>query len=134
MLAVNKRIALSTFVILVSLLCHGETPAKVTVCDLYQNAPKYDKQLVEVRGRVGFGFEDFTLNAGDCRIQEPSVYDPSANGWSPSVWLEFGGDIGAPVTYCCGSHDRKPGTDIEIQGIRIPVQHDIEFERFVKLI
>ncbi len=122
------------FVVLVCVFCFGKTPAKVTVCDLYQNAPKYNKQLVEVRGRVGFGFEDFTLSAADCKIKDPSIYDPSEYGGLPSVWLEFGGDIEAPITYCCGSHERKKGADIEVEGIKIPVQWDIELERFVRLV
>lgn len=129
MLSVKKPAALLLFTVLCSAFCFAELPARVTLCELYQNAPKYDKQVVEVRGRVGFGFEDFTLNPVDCKVEDASVYD----GW-PTVWLEFGGDVEAPITYCCGSHERKQGVDIEVEELRIPIRKDIEFQRFVRLV
>jgi hypothetical protein len=131
---IHSAVFVAAVITLACTFSFAETPITLSVCELYQHAPKYNKKLVEVRGIVGFGFENFTLNAADCKLDEPSVFDPSVYKSSPDVWLEFGGDLEAPVTYCCGSHRRKKGVDLKVDGVTVPLQKDSEFARFLELL
>lgn len=99
-----------------------ETPADVTPCQLASDPPKYNQKLVRVRSRVTLGFEDFSLYPADC---------PDARF---QVWLAFGGDVETPTIYCCGSHARRPGRDLKVEGFRIPLAKDASFDRFLKLL
>ncbi len=82
-------------------------------------------KLVRVRGRVSIAFEEFSLDSTECGASA------SVPGSTP-VWLNYGGDEGAPTVYCCGDHSRKPGDLPEYQGKPIPLFRDdqlVEFSR-----
>jgi hypothetical protein len=58
------------------------TGEKVSICALQADPAAYNHKVIEVRGVVSHGFEDFTLS--DPRCQRRS-----------GIWLEYGGRVNA---------------------------------------
>jgi hypothetical protein len=105
----------------------ASSPMDATVCDLMAQPSKYNGQLVRVRGQISIAFEDFSLFDKDC-----SHMEAKERNWGSGVWLNYGGDEGAPTVYCCGDHSRKKGELIEIEGRTLPLLRDkqmLEFRR-----
>lgn len=101
---------------------HGETPEKITACQLKNDPAAYRHKLVEIEGFVSHGFEDFTF------------FDPNCP-YSPMIWLEYGGTAASGTTYCCGvSNARSRPKELSVEGIRMPLIDDPQFRRFDKLI
>jgi hypothetical protein len=101
------------------------TPLNVTICDLIRNAKSYDGRLVNVRGHVAFAFEDFGITDSACDIDFSSAKTTEA-----PIWLTYGGDEQDPAVYCCGSHHRRKGTDLTIEGHTVPLIRDGAYREF----
>lgn len=97
----------------------------VDLCDLIHHAKSYDGQMIRVRGHVIFEFEDFSLDDSACHTASTRAAKDEKG-----VWLTFGGDEAEIATYCCGSQDRKRGTDLEIAGHKVGLLRDEEFYQF----
>lgn len=99
-----------------------QEPQKVSTCELKNNASAYNHKLVQVTSFVSHGFEDFTLQDPDC----DSKLD---------VWLEYGGKSASGTMYCCGVTDaRTRPTQVEVEGISIPLLEDENCRQFDKLL
>lgn len=59
----------AAFLLAVPLRSYANDSAALTPCDLLNDPAKYNKQTVQVRGRVSVAFEDFTLATPDCDSQ-----------------------------------------------------------------
>ena len=68
-----------------------ETPLHVTTCELQRHPGQFEGKLVELRGIVTRGFEDFTVRDPDT----PPFSEPCGT----PVWLERGGDGKGPRAY-----------------------------------
>jgi hypothetical protein len=102
-------------------VCHAEEPIKVTLCKLLQNPDAYNRKLIEIRGSVSRGFEDFTLSDQACHN-------------SRSIWLEFGGKRNSETIYCCGvSRDPTRARSLVVEGVETSLVEDELFLRFQKL-
>lgn len=96
---------------------------EVDLCDLIHHAKSYDGRMIRVRGHVIFEFEDFSLDDSACHSGAAAAHDKGA-------WLTFGGDEPEIATYCCGSQNRKKGTDLEVAGHKVRLIRDAEFYKF----
>ncbi len=101
------------------------SPHEVDLCDLIRNAKSHDGQLISVRAHVIYEFENFTLDDSRCRIGRTS---PTTE---KGIWVTFGGDEPEIATFCCGSHKRKPGDDLDLAGRKVPLVRDEEFSRLL---
>lgn len=97
---------------------------EVSACSLIKDPLTYHHKLVRVSSRISFGFEDFTLAAGECHSKEKH----------DAVWLEFGGDVDSQTVYCCGDHSRPKNVDIQLDGYSLPLRRDIHLEEFLRLL
>src|SRR5262249_12662089 len=108
------------------LLCcasvHAESAAQITPCELIRNPGAYDRAVVTVRAAVKIGFEDSLLIA-NCGKSDRT-----------SVWVTFGGDVEAPIVFCCGDHSRKPGSVVTVDDQEVGLQKDAEFEKYFRLL
>lgn len=99
----------------------AEEGVRVGVCELAREAGRFEGKLVEVTGFVSRGFEEFVLWAPEC-------------GEEGQIWLEYGGRVGAGTVYCCGVEARrKRARDLEVAGVRIPLERDAAFREFDRL-
>jgi hypothetical protein len=98
-----------------------EIPSVVTLCDLKTNPDKYDRKLVEIRGRVDLAFENFSIGDETC-----DQYPP--------VWVMMGGDVGGWTASTFNDLERKPGTIVKVEGIKIPLQKDASLQDFARLV
>jgi hypothetical protein len=96
-------------------------PLQVTVCELENHPSKYDRMLVEVRGRIYFSKFDFSIE---------SACTPHSQG---RVWVDLGGDITSPREYwnIGGSLPKQKGSNVQVRGISIPVENDELMNKFV---
>jgi hypothetical protein len=94
---------------------HGQTPLKVSLCDLVKQPEKYTRQWVEVRGAVNLGFEDFTLRTRAC-------------GEKYQIWLAYGGDEPTPTMSTVNDLERRPGVVPKVDGIPVTLQRDANLE------
>jgi len=99
----------------------SELPVRVTVCELENHPNAYDRRLVEVSGRIYFGKFDFEVDA---------ACEPHAQA---RVWLEIGGDVMSPAQYWdIGNFlPKKPGVDVRVRGIAVPLVRDAALDEFV---
>jgi hypothetical protein len=89
---------------------------KVSTCALRADPAIYNHKLIEVRGVVSHGFENFTLS--DSRCEQGS-----------GVWLEYGGRVNSETEYCCGV--KTPRADaLVVEGITTALTEDARFRRF----
>lgn len=93
----------------------------VTTCELENNPKAYDRQLVEVTGQVSFGKFDFFID---------SACKPHGGA---GVWLDIGGDVESPQAYWgIGNYfPKRKETDVRVEGVSIPLVHDVLLDRFV---
>jgi hypothetical protein len=98
----------------------NESPMAVSICDLLRNPENYDHKLILVTGSVSRGFEDFTLTAEGCGLEQASV------------WLEFGGKVGSQTVYCCGETNSqgKRKQSFKVDEIETFLVMDKTFKRF----
>ena len=68
----------------------GEKPLETTICELSGHPNRFDGELIQVRGYVTRGFEDFTLHDSPL---------PFASSCKARIWLELGGDGKGPRNY-----------------------------------
>ena len=68
----------------------SEDPIETAVCELSDHPSQFDGELIQVRGYVTRGFEDFTFH------DSPS---PFASFCKARIWLEAGGDGKGPRNY-----------------------------------
>lgn len=99
----------------------------VDFCDLVHNPKSYDGQFLRIRGNVSLEFEDFSIYQPGCSLGP----DPKGK-YLAGVWLTFGGDEDEATTYCCGNPVRKKGSDIQVNGVSIPLVRDSEYLEFRK--
>ena len=91
---------------------------KVTMCALQADPGAYNHKVIEVRGVVSHGFEDFTLS------------DPRCERGS-GIWLEYGGRVSSETIYCCGVKSATPrDTALVVEGIATRLIDDALFRRF----
>ena len=97
-----------------------EVPVRTSMCELLLHPETWNHKLVEVSGQVSQGFEDFTLNVGECRE-------------SMGIWLEVGGKRKSGTVYCCGvTGDRERATDLMVEGTSIPLVDDKPLKNFLQ--
>jgi len=101
-----------------SIASQGQTPARVSLCDLVSKPEKYSRQFVQVRGAIAIGFEYFTLRTHDCGEQ------------LREIWLAYGGDEPTPITSTVNDRERGPGIVLKVGGIAVPLQRDATLELF----
>ncbi|AIF45954.1 hypothetical protein [Dyella japonica] len=118
---------------LLALLClglfptqgHAEAPVQVSVCQLLEDPGRYNHALVEVTGRAGHGFEDFSLTAGHCA---DSVH-------VSGIWLEYGGTHASGTMYCCGvTRIRTRPEALVVEGVTTRLRDDKVFQDFDQII
>jgi hypothetical protein len=67
-------------------------PIKTTICELVETPEGYSQKIIEVRGHIEIGFENFMLPASECAGRKVDA-----------VWLEYGKrPKRQPTTWCCG--------------------------------
>jgi len=93
------------------------TAEKVSVCALQANPDAYNHKLIEVRGIVSHGFEDFTLSDPGCERRS-------------GIWLEYGGLVNSETDYCCGVKAGPRATALVVEGIATQLIDDALFRRF----
>jgi hypothetical protein len=94
------------------------TGEKVSVCTLQADPAAYNHKMIEVRGVVSHGYEDFTLSDPRC---EPRS----------GIWLEYGGLVDSETIYCCGVKAGTPrATALVVEGIATRLIDDALFRRF----
>jgi hypothetical protein len=89
---------------------------KVSTCALRADPATYNHKLIEVRGVVSHGFENFTLS--DSRCEHGS-----------GVWLEYGGRVNSETEYCCGVKTPRAAA-LVVEGITTALTEDAMFRRF----
>src|SRR5215510_8328959 len=97
----------------------GQTPMKVSPCDLVKEPQKYTRQWVEVRDVVDIAFENFTLHTRDCGDENLR--------W---IWLAYGGDEPTPTTSTVNDRTRPSGAVLKVDGIPVPLYRDANLELF----
>jgi hypothetical protein len=112
------RLSALALMFFLSAAFQGQTPVKVSVCDLVREPEKYSRQFIQVRGTVDIAFEDFSLRTHDCGEQ------------LRSIWLAYGGDEPTPTTSTANDRTRKLGTILQVGGIAVPLQRDAALELF----
>ncbi len=96
-------------------------PEEVSFCQLAKSPEEFDGKTIRVRGTLSVNFEDFTLYARDCKT----------NQW---IWLTFGGDVPGIVVSMANDNFRKPGKDLEVNGVSYGIKKDENFRRLYALI
>jgi hypothetical protein len=92
------------------------TGEKVSICAVQADPAKYNHKLIDVRGVVSHGFEDFTLSESQC-------------GARSGIWLEYGGKVDSETVYCCGV--KTPRTaPLVVEGMATRLIEDAVFRRF----
>src|SRR6478735_7778209 len=79
------------------------TAEKASTCALLVDPAAYNHKVIEVRGVVSHGFEDFTLSEPSCKQ-------------SLGIWLEYGGRVDSETVYCCGVKAPRD-TALVVEGI-----------------
>jgi len=97
----------------------GQTPVKVSLCDLVKEPQKYTRQWVEVRGTVDIAFENFTLHTRDCGDAELR--------W---IWLAYGGDEPTPTASTVNDRTRPSGAVLKVDNIPVQLRRDANLELF----
>ena len=92
------------------------TVEKVTLCALQADPARYNHKLIEVRGVVSHGLEDFTLSESSCRRDS-------------GIWLEYGGQVDSETVYCCGVKAPRTAA-LVVEGIPTRLIEDALFHRF----
>jgi hypothetical protein len=96
----------------------SSTVEKISLCAVQADPALYDHKLIEVRGIVSHGFEDFTLSEPHC-------------GQRAGIWLEYGGTVNSKTVYCCGVRAGASRNGVlVVEGISIPLMKDALFRRF----
>lgn len=100
------------------------TPHAVTFCELSKDPAAYNHELIRITAFVTHGFEDFHISQPDCPTQ----------GFS--VWVMYGGTARTNTQYCCpGEGGKAPRSEtLEVEGIRIPLENDTQFQDFTRLL
>jgi hypothetical protein len=104
------------FILPLSAYC--QAPIHTTPCDLASNPQEYAGQLVEVRGKISIGFEDFTLVESGCSEE------------GRPIWLVYGGDEPTPTMSTVNDQAREPGSELKVNGRRIPLNRDAALDLF----
>ena len=93
------------------------TASKVTLCGLQADPAAYNHKMIDVRGVVSHGLNDFTLSDPRC---EPRS----------GIWLEYGGKVNSETEYCCGVKAGPRTTELVVEGITTRLIDDALFRRF----
>jgi hypothetical protein len=102
-------------------ICQAQSPPSATPCDFVNEPAKYDKQTIQVRGRVLIAFEDFTLATPDC--------DSEGKRW---IWLTYGGDEPTPIMSTVNDQERRPGSAPQVDGKPVLLRRSESLEVFKK--
>lgn len=100
-------------------------PLVVSLCELLKSPGKFDKQTIQLRGRVHLAFEDFTLRPAACPDK------------LPAIWLTFGGDVPMPTMSTANDTVRRQGSAPAapvVGGVPVLLVKDESFARFYALI
>ena len=89
---------------------------KVGACSLQSEPAAYNHKVIDVRGVVSHGFEDFTLSDPRCKPRS-------------GIWLEYGGRVNSETVYCCGVKAPRD-TALVVEGIATRLIDDALFRRF----
>jgi hypothetical protein len=93
-----------------------ENPAEVSGCELAKNPKAFDGKLIRTRGTLNVHFEDFSLGISNCDTQQ-------------GIWLAFGGDVPGLVASMVNDTSRKPGVDLEVNGVSYGINKDDNFRK-----
>jgi hypothetical protein len=91
------------------------------VCDLAKHPNSFDRKMIRARGTRNVEFEDFSLAISDCDTRQ-------------EIWLVLGGDVPGIVASTVNDTVRKPGVDIEVNGVSYGIKKDESFRRLYALI
>lgn len=106
--------------LLLAASAQAKTPIEVSACDLVKDSAKYNQQLVRVRGKISIGFENFSLQTGDCGKD------------LTGLWLAYGGDEPTPIISTANDRERRPGSVLKIDGIPVPLTRNADLELFTR--
>jgi hypothetical protein len=93
-----------------------EYPLEVSGCDLARNPKAFDGKSIQTRGTLKVHFEDFSLGISNCETRQ-------------GIWLAFGGDVPGLVASMVNDTFRKPGVDLEVNGVSFGINKDDNFRR-----
>jgi hypothetical protein len=93
------------------------TAQKVSLCALQADPAAHNHKMIDVRGVVSHGFEDFTLSDPRCDDQL-------------GIWLEYGGMVNSETVYCCGVKGGPRTKALAVEGIATRLIDDALFRRF----
>ena len=98
-----------------------EKPLNVSLCEVKAHPEHFLHKLIEVTATASHGFEDSTVEDGQC---------PWQNG-GPGVWMEYGGTRSTNTMYCCG-FSPKPDREkpLVVEGITLELVDDQIFKEF----
>jgi len=98
---------------------YGSDSATLSPCDLMNNPAKYNKQTIQVRGRVLVAFENFSLATSEC--------DGEGKRW---IWLTYGGDEPTPIMSTVNDQERRPGSAPSVDGKPVLLRRNKSLELF----
>jgi hypothetical protein len=113
-------LVLSVFLLIPRWSYAQENPEEVPGCDRARNPKAFDGKLIPVRATLNVQFEDFSLGIKNCDSQQ-------------SIWLAFGGDVPGIVASTVNDAFRKPGVDLEVNGVSAGIRQDENFHRLYAL-
>ena len=96
----------------------------VTYCELSRNPAAYNHSFVRITTFATHGFEDFHLA------------DPTCATEGFSVWVMYGGKAQSNTAYCCPGETggKTRPQPLTVEGIRVPLVDDANFQRFTELL
>lgn len=93
------------------------TAEKVSQCALQADPAAYNHKMIDIRGVVSHGLNDFTLSDPRC--------EPRSR-----IWLEYGGLVNSETEYCCGVKAGPRTAALVVEGITTRLSDDALFRRF----
>ena len=122
MLKKLRLLALVVLFLVIAVRVRAETtPEEISFCDLAKHPKPMDGKTIRVRGTVSAEFESFTLWTKGCETQQ-------------AIWLAFGGDVPGIVASTANDNSRKPGVDIQINGVSYGIKKDENFRTLYALL
>ena len=98
-----------------------QRPTDVSACELAKDPKNFDAKLIRVRAGLNVYFEDFSLAIPNCKSDQ-------------GIWLAFGGDVPGIVASMVNDNIRKPGSDLQVNGVSYGLKRDDSFLRLYALI
>jgi len=97
------------------------SPQEASPCEIQAHPQSFDRKVVKIRGTVSLEFENFTIRSKACPQR-------------PDIWLMFGGDVATPTPSTWNDIVRRPGPELNFQGVFYSLKKDASFRKFYGLI